>query len=251
MGWNSSVHRYDLQFKGPKKETVGPEELCQRARIQSSCPVPSTAPSCSTSPGVMDVPAHSNPKTSWALYFVPSLLLCQSLWAVTQDCARAANSSAHLSPAHLNRFLSTAPHKTPAEGSCCLKCLPLQFQALNHFPRKKTQRDSPQPFSQVEARRCLMAQSLAASVCHTSGWGHRGIPEMAQYVQDSWVCHPSAHKTRELGNVTIFVQMVLSGFQPLLPESESIFSVNGCWRFLKSRFHQTTSGDHLLNWNIH
>lgn len=245
LGWNSSVlHQGEKMFTGM---TCSLKDLRKKhwglkhfVREQGS----SQTAQCH-----QQLPPALPPQVSWTSLHIPAQ---KTLWALSPLCANLCEQSlgtvqglqtAQLSPAHLNRFMCTAPQKTPAEGSSCLEMSALAVPGGKSFSQKKKPKgQSPNPplrWWQGDA----LWHSLWQRMCVTQGAGATEAFLKWYNMSKIVVCHLSAHKTRELGNVTIFVQMVLSGFQSLLPGSESTCSVNGWWRFLKSRFHQTMSGD--------
>lgn len=233
------IHRYDLQLKGPEEETFGPEALCQRGsfRWEES----SQIAQCQQLPPVLPPQRHKHPCTCLPkdfVGFVPGPLFV-AVPVFASSCLGPCKGCKQHSSAHLSRLLSTPPQNTywrlllPGNGCPIVN--------VNHFPRKQTQRDRPPTLLSGGGTEMSYGTSLWQHMCGTRVAGATEAFLKWQNMSKTVECDPSAHKTREPGNVTIFVQMVLSGCHSLLLGSEGILSVN---RFLKSKFHQTVSGDH-------
>lgn len=179
----NTVHRYDLQLKGPKEETFGPEALCQRgslqaARVHVNCPVSASAAARSTPSSVTDVPAHASPKDFEGCVLCP-LFVAVPVFASSRS-GPCKGCKLHSSVSVCGQASVHSLHKTPAEGSCCLEMSALEAPGSKSF----SQKTNPKGQSSSASLRCwhrdaLWHQSLPACVCHTSDWGHRGIPEMA------------------------------------------------------------------------
>lgn len=173
----NTVHRYDLQLKGPKEETFGPEALCQRgslqaARVHVNCPVSASAAARSTPSSVTDVPAHASPKDFEGCVLCP-LFVAVPVFASSRSgpckgCKLHSSVSVCLS---VNRLLSTASTKHLLKAPAAWKCLPLKLQAVNHFPRKQTQRNSPPVLLSGVGTEMPYGISLCQHVCVTQVTG--------------------------------------------------------------------------------
>ena len=136
-----------MQLKGPKEDTSGPDTSSERIFSDSRSPVkllaaqglhrlpPALPPQVSWMPLHVSLPAQ---KTLWALCFVTLLLTVppSARWGQPTGCKE--HSSTWL---NVNRLQSTT--KCLSKAPAVWKYLPLQFQAINQFPRSQTQRDTP------------------------------------------------------------------------------------------------------------